>query len=306
MPNAPGLIGSTKIVAGLRELAGSYDTILCDVWGVVHDGRAAFAPACDALGRFREGGGRVALVTNAPRPRRPIFTQLAGLGVPRTAFDVLVTSGDVTLSFIAERGNAPLRHIGPERDLALFDALREETGLSPRRLPLAEAAYVVCTGLDRDDVETPDDYTAELAEMRVRSLDFVCANPDLVVHVGERLIYCAGALAQRYQEMGGRVLQAGKPHRAIYDRALSEISVVRGAPVDRSRTLAIGDAMRTDIQGAGDAGLAALFITSGIHREELHPSRANKRNDALDLAAFKQFMLGADRAPMAALPRLVW
>ena len=306
MLNAPIVIGTTRLVAGLRELADSYDVILCDVWGVVHDGRAAFAPACDALRRFRSLGGSVALVTNSPRPRRPIFAQLAGLGVPREAFDVLVTSGDVTLSFMAERGEAPVRHIGPERDLALFEALRETSGLAPLRTDLASAEYVVCTGLDRDESETPDDYTIELTQMRARSLDFVCANPDLVVHVGDRLIFCAGALAQRYERMGGRVLQAGKPHRPIYERALEETAACRGASLDRKRVLAIGDAMRTDIRGAQDAGLDALFITSGIHRAELHPKHASDREAALDVASLEQFLNGAASAPKAAAARLCW
>jgi HAD superfamily hydrolase (TIGR01459 family) len=306
MLNEPAAIGATRLVSGLRDLANSYDAILCDVWGVVHDGQAAFAPACEALARFRQKGGRVALVTNAPRPRRPIFAQLAQLGVPREAFDVLVTSGDVTLSFMAERQNAPVFHIGPDRDLALFEALREEMGFRPPRVRLSEADYVLCTGLNRDDIETPDDYATQLSDMRARSLDFVCANPDLVVHVGDRLIFCAGALAASYEGMGGRVLQAGKPHSPIYDRALSEIAALREAPVDRSRTLAIGDAMRTDIRGACDAGLDALFITSGIHREELHPTGGKNRNDTLDHSAFEQFLDAADRRPTAALAKLIW
>lgn len=304
MLNDPVRIGATTLVSGLRELADDYDAILCDVWGVVHNGQAAFTPACAALSRFRERGGSVALLTNAPRPRRPVFKQLAQLGVPRQAFDLLITSGDVTLSFIAKHGNAPVRHIGPKRDLALFEALREQTGFSPPRVGLDGASYVLCTGLDHDDVETPADYSDQLAQMRARSLDFICANPDLVVHVGDRLIYCAGALAAGYEQLGGRVMQAGKPHQPIYDRAMTELEQLRGEPVARSRTLAIGDAMRTDIKGASNSGIDALFITSGIHRDELHPAGA--RENALDHAAFEQFLQGADLPPVAALAALVW
>jgi HAD superfamily hydrolase (TIGR01459 family) len=294
--------GATRLVSGLRDLASSYDTIFCDVWGVVHDGCAAFPDACDALARFRAQGGTVVLLTNAPRPRKPVLAQLARLGAPANAFDALITSGDVTLSYMAERGNAPVRHIGPERDLALFEALFEETGLAPARVKLAQATYVLCTGLDDDDVETPDDYAEALSAMRARSLDFVCANPDLVVHVGDRLAYCAGALAMRYEALGGRVLQAGKPHAPIYRRAFQEAGRVKGRPVESRRVLAIGDAMRTDIHGARDAGLDALFVTSGIHRDDLHPSGSA----ALDQAAFEQFVEGAGCRPLAAIPKLVW
>ena len=307
MRNGPVFIGATRLVSGLRELVDGYDAILCDVWGVVHDGRAAFAPACHALRRFRSMGGTVALVTNSPRPRKPIYAQLAELGVPRDAYDVLVTSGDVTLSFMAERGAAAVCHIGPARDHALFEALREQTGLRPQRVALAQAAYVLCTGLDHDERETPDDYRARLEEMRARALDFVCANPDLVVHVGDRLIYCAGALAARYAELGGRVLQAGKPHRPIYDRALLEIAAVRDGEASLGRVLAIGDAMRTDVKGAQDFGVDALLVTSGIHRDELHPGGVGgAASQALDAAAFEQFVAGAVRPPDAAIPRLIW
>jgi HAD superfamily hydrolase (TIGR01459 family) len=289
------------LIAGLGELASSYDVLLCDVWGVVHNGRQHFAAACAALAHFRAGGGTIVLITNAPRPQAPIRAQLDHLGVPRAAYDGIVTSGDVTLAFIAERGAAPLYHIGPERDLALFETLKEETGHTPPLVELAHADYVVCTGLFHDDRETPDDYAAALAAMRERDLVLISANPDLVVHVGERLIYCAGALAQRYAEYGGRVLQAGKPFAPIYERALGLAQIVRGGPFALSRVLAIGDAMRTDIKGACDQGIDALFVTSGIHRDELHNPAG-----PLDRDAYAQFLAGADCRPRAAIAELTW
>ncbi len=288
------------LVAGLAELAPAYDVVLCDEWGVVHNGRQHFAPACAALARFRAAGGAVVLITNAPRPQGPVRAQLDRLAVPHTAYDAIVTSGDVTLAFIEERGARPLYHIGPQRDLALFETLQAEKGVAPPLVELARADYVVCTGLFHDD-ETLEDYDATLAAMRARDLVLISANPDLVVHVGERLVYCAGALAERYGESGGRVLQAGKPYPPIYDRALGLAQIIRGQTVERARVLAIGDAMRTDIKGACDQGIDALFVTSGIHRGELHAPAG-----PLDRSAYAQFLAGADCHPRAAITELAW
>lgn len=292
---------SPNLVRGLSDIACSFDVILCDVWGVVHDGRAAFPEACRALEQFRRDGGTVVLLTNAPRPRKPILTQLKRLGAPPSAFDALVTSGDVTLAYIEERGEAPVLHIGPERDLALFEALKEQTGFSPPRVGLADASYVLCTGLDDDDVESPDDYRDSLTAMRARELDFICANPDLVVHVGDRLVYCAGALAERYEALGGRVLQAGKPYSPIYQRALGEAETIRGRPVAKERILAIGDAMRTDILGASNAGISSLLIASGIHRDELMTSQGE-----LDPTAYAALVRAFAFNPTRVAYKLTW
>ncbi len=289
-----------RVLRGLSEFDASYDVVLCDVWGVIHNGQARYPAACNALRRFRDKGGTVILITNAPRPSPPILEQLAGLSVPRETFDDMVTSGDVTLSFIAERAGQPIYHIGPERDLTLFEISQKQTGVAPRLVPLADAAYVVITGMFDDRNETPDDYAPQLEIMRARGLDMISANPDLVVHVGDELIYCAGAVAQAYAQRGGRVFQAGKPFAPIYERALALAEQMRGGPVARGRILAIGDAMRTDVAGAVDFGVDALFVTSGIHREELHSE------GAIDLAAYRQFLGENTRHPIAAIPELVW
>jgi HAD superfamily hydrolase (TIGR01459 family) len=305
-------MADSPLIDGLAPLSGRFDAILCDVWGVVHNGREHFAGACAALQRFRaETGGVVILITNAPRPFPPILEQLARLGVPRDAFDSLVTSGDVTLAFIAARGDAPLYHIGPERDLAFFEILRERTGVKPPLVPLEEADYVVCTGLFDDD-ETPADYESRFALMRARGLEFISANPDLTVHVGDRELYCAGALAQRYAELGGRVLQAGKPFAPIYERALALAGEKAGRPIRKSRVLAIGDGLRTDIRGAVDQGLPALFISHGVHRAELHPGGATRAPDGgvtrapFDAAAYARAIAAAGVTPLAVMPELVW
>ena len=296
---------SVPVLEGIAALADRYDVILSDIWGVVHNGREHFPQACAALRKFRDMGKTVILVTNAPRPHQPVLKQLAGLGVPEGTFDAVVTSGDVTLAFIAAHGLAPLYHIGPVRDHALFEILHEQTGLKPPLVGLADASYVVCTGLF-DDNETPDDYAQALDAMRARDLEFISANPDIVVHVGEREIYCSGALAQRYAQQGGRVSQAGKPYAPIYDRAMELAAKHLGKTPDIARVLAIGDGMHTDIGGAITRGLDAVFVTTGIHRVELHPADAAGRAGELDIAALKKLVAAHGYSPIAAITRLNW
>ena len=291
---------SARVIDGLSRLSGRYDVALCDVWGVVHDGKRSFPPACDALTRFRDGGGAVVLITNAPRPNGPIRAQLDHLHVPRSAYDAIVTSGDVTIGLVQARGGAPVHHIGPSRDLSLFDSLVELGGQAPPRTSLDEASYVLCTGLFDDTRETPADYDETLAAMLARKLSMICANPDLVIHRGEDLIYCAGALAERYERIGGETIYAGKPRPRIYHEALARAGAVRGEPCDKSRVVAIGDAMRTDVAGALGQGLDALFVASGIHRDEIGGGRA------IDAVALEQFAARHGMRPTAIIDRLVW
>jgi HAD superfamily hydrolase (TIGR01459 family) len=220
--------------------------------------------------------------------------------VPPEAFDAVVTSGDVTIGLMERETGDRVLHIGPERDLSLFDAVAEATGAQLRLVSLADAQYALCTGLRDDETETPDDYEPELQAMAVRAMTMICANPDIVIHRGETLVHCAGALARRYEDLGGSVVYAGKPHGPIYDRALALAERARGAPVERSRVLAIGDGMKTDIMGATRAGLDALFVTGGIHRS-LHGETPASSADPVEL----QRLYDQSAAwPVAALPVL--
>ena len=275
-------------------LAPRYDVALCDVWGVVHNGVAAFPAACDALMRFRADGGSVVLITNSPRPSDSVARQLDRLQVPRGIYDSMVSSGDVTRSVILSRPGQRLFHLGPERDRSVF------AGLDVTFAPLDGADYVVCTGLENDETETPDDYDARLKIMRARNLFMVCGNPDVVVERGDRLVYCAGALADIYAEMGGQVLYAGKPYRPIYDMAVAKVEAVRGTKALPGRMLAIGDSLRTDLRGAHDFGVDFLFVTSGIHAGQFG-ARENPDAQAL-LGVFDD----AGKTPAAIMPRLVW
>lgn len=253
----------TLIVDGFGSIADRYDLVLCDVWGVLHDGVKAFAAAGEALGQFRKGGGHVVLVSNAPRPGSVVEGHLASLGVAREAYDAIRTSGDMTREIVAAHGDRAFHHVGPARDLGLFD------GLPARPAPISEADYVVCTGLLDDETETIEDYAGALAEMRERDLEMICANPDLVVERGHRLILCAGALAARYEELGGRTLTPGKPHKPIYEASLKLGAELAGRGVPQERVLAVGDAIRTDVAGGSQVGIDTLLVARGIHAVEL-------------------------------------
>jgi HAD superfamily hydrolase (TIGR01459 family) len=281
-------------------LAPHYDAVLSDVWGVVHNGDAATPPACEALTRFRDKGGSVVLISNAPRPGAQVRKFLDHLKVPHSAYDAIVTSGDVTRDVVARRAGQRFYLIGPERDHSIFTGL----DIPPFSTP-EEAQYVVCTGLFDDEVETPDDYRERLAQLRARNLFMLCANPDVVVERGHKLVYCAGALADLYAELGGEVYYAGKPYRPLYDMALAETASARaarklGGEVALNRVLAIGDSVRTDLKGAHDLGVDCLFVTAGIHAEEL-----GHRDDP-DLAALATMFAAAGQMPKAVTRKLVW
>ncbi len=258
-------------IAGLSEIASSYDALLCDIWGVVHDGLTAHPPAVAALEAFR-GHGTVVLITNAPRPAADVAVLLERLGAPATCYDTIITSGEVAARLIAERIGEAVYHLGPERDRGLFAIAAAATGRQPHFASPEEADYVLCTGLFNDSVETPDDYAAQLSAIKARGLPFICANPDIVVHRGEQLVYCAGALAEAYRKLGGETVVIGKPYRAIYEAAL-QAARARRPDVAKAKILAIGDAVATDLKGAEAIGVDALFVVGGIHRDDVDGGR---------------------------------
>jgi HAD superfamily hydrolase (TIGR01459 family) len=283
-----------SLTASFSNLSSAYDLVLSDIWGVVHNGVAAWESACDALARFRSGGGSVVLISNAPRPGDRLVPQLDGLHVPREAYDAIVSSGDVTRAEIEARPGQPVFHLGPARDHPLFDEL------DAPRVDADRAAYVVCSGLFDDETETPETYRELLQGLRARRVPMICANPDVVVERGDSLIYCAGAVADLYGEMGGEVLYAGKPYPTIYERALARARVLRGEETPRSRVLAIGDSIRTDLTGAHRLGVDCLFVTSGIHAEEL----GGRENP--DMTVLNRLFDQAGLHPRAVTRQLAW
>lgn len=244
----------------LSVVADDYDVLLCDVWGVIHNGRESWPEACDALTRFNEKGGHVVLISNSPRPASDVISQLDGLDVPRSSWKAFVTSGDATRAELAKRAPGPALAIGPARDATTY----EGTGLKLVE-DAADAAFVSVTGLIDDSTETPEDYRERLSVAVEKGLDLICANPDRIVQKGDSIIYCAGALADLYEEMGGKVVMAGKPFFPIYELALAEAEKLMGKAVDRSRVLCIGDGTITDALGAQNQKLDCLFIARGIH-----------------------------------------
>jgi HAD superfamily hydrolase (TIGR01459 family) len=251
-----------RFVEHLRDLAQGVDVVLSDIWGVVHNGLVSFPQACEALHQFRRQGGTVILITNAPRPADSVQRQLRKLGVSDEIYDAIVSSGDLTRHFVAERAGQSMFWVGPQRDKSIH------RGLDPVFAPLQQADYIVCTGLFDDETETAENYRQMLGEARNRNLPLVCANPDIVVERGDRLIFCAGAIAELYREMGGEVIFYGKPHRPIYERALALAMERRNPATPLSRVLAIGDSVRTDLAGAHGFGIDCLFVMRGIHAGE--------------------------------------
>ena len=284
---------SVPVLKRAGDLLARYDVLISDVWGVVHDGLWALEPACDALIAYRERGGTVVLLSNAPGPSQQVAGLLDAKRVPREAWDRLVTSGDVTRALIAQSHHKRAFHIGWQSDRAVFD------GLDVALVDEEQADIVVATELNDYRTETPEQYRPLLERFARRGLPFICGNPDLVVHVGEDLLPCAGALATIYEELGGSVAWAGKPYRPAYDLALAAAADARGGrAVEPGKVLVIGDAVRTDLAGARLMGFDSLFIAGGIHRDE------TMRGGEVDAVGLAKVLDGLPVQPLAAMGAL--
>lgn len=288
-------MSDVEILSGLSQWAGRYDALVCDLWGVVHNGKVATPSACDALVRFRRAGGKVALLSNAPRPSNTVIAQLDGFGVPREAWDSVVTSGDVTREAISRRPDAWHRalgrrcfHLGPTRDKPLLE------GLDVERVESVETAdFILCSGLYDDETETAETYRPLFEPAVARGQRFLCANPDRAVMRGPQRVPCAGALSQLYAKLGGEVREYGKPHANAYALCFERLGEVA-----TDRVLAIGDGLLTDIAGANAIGIDALFIWEGVHGAEI-----GSTPNGADLARIcREHKL----APKAAMRELAW
>jgi HAD superfamily hydrolase (TIGR01459 family) len=285
-------MSAIPVISSIAPFAETSDLWFVDIWGVIHNGVRPFASSVAACEAFRKQGGTVLLVTNSPRPRESVGRQLDGIGVSRDAYDDIVSSGDVSRSLIEEWAGKPILHIGPQRDLPVFAGLRAQPGAS-----VDGAAVAVCTGLYDDETETPDNYKTMLETLRARKVPMICANPDLQVDRGGRMIYCAGAIATAYAALGGAVSYAGKPYRPIYELALKTGSEKRGVPVAKDRVLAVGDGVATDIAGAAGFGVRSVFIASGVYVQSA---------EAIDHAASRLFAGDGVAKPVAVMKDFVW
>jgi len=275
------------ILSSISELSCACDAWIVDIWGVMHNGARAYAAASEACRRFRRGGGIVVLLSNAPRPFRAVVHQLAAVGVDPESYDGGLTSGDVTRGLLEAWSGRSLLHIGPERDKGLFE------GLTARLATPDAAEAIVCSGLWDDSSETPANYEALFEVLAARRLAMLCANPDLVVERGNKLVYCAGALAALYAQKGGEVIYAGKPHVPIYERTFATLERLAGRALARERILAIGDGIDTDLLGAHRAGLRSLFIASAVHLP-----------GGLDAQTLDELFASRPFRPIATLPAL--
>ncbi|WP_288196782.1 TIGR01459 family HAD-type hydrolase [uncultured Pleomorphomonas sp.] len=283
------------MITGLSTLAEAYDGVICDVWGVLHNGISPYPAAAEALSRFRALGKAAVLLTNAPRPAKNIEDLLKRqYAIGPDSYDEIVTSGSVARKVFENEPRRRVFHLGPPHNLSLFE------GLDLELVGEKDAEYVALTGLFDDETESPETYRPMFSRFVERGLKLYCANPDVIVERGDRLVYCAGALAQLYVELGGDATIIGKPYKPVYDAALAAIDRALGRPVEKSRVLAIGDGLPTDIRGAWNQGIDVLMVTAGIHGADFgdlmnpDPARLQARLQAEGLAI------------RAAIPRLVW
>jgi HAD superfamily hydrolase (TIGR01459 family) len=283
------------MISGLKEIAGAYDSLICDIWGVVHDGRRPNAQAVEGLRAFRKGGGPVVLLTNAPRVVSDVQSQFDRIGVPHDCYDAIVTSGSAARADLARRAGAArpigLYHLGPERDRATHE------GLNVALVGPEAAEIVLCTGLFDDEKETPEDYRSRLEQLKSRDLLLICANPDVTVRRGDDIVYCAGALARLYEQIGGRVISYGKPDPPIFEAALSELKE-RGPA---QSPLVIGDGLETDIRGANRMGWDALFVSGGLFGVELGALPKDQAERRLG-----ELLAEYDVKVRAVIPELTW
>ena len=287
-----------QLISGLRELAPRYDGFILDLWGVIHDGLAPLPGAIDCLQSLIDAGGRIVLLSNAPRRADDVVRRITALGVPVGLYHDVMSSGEEAWQQLKRRDDpfyAALGwrclHIGSERDIEIRESLSLDCVDTP-----ADAQFILNTGPAGWD-DRIEDYEAVLREALARGLPMVCANPDLVVQRGSTLHLCAGALAKWYEEAGGRVRWHGKPFRSVYDSCLALLGIA-----ERSRILAIGDSLRTDIAGAAGAGIDSLLIAGGIHADEF----GLRGEEAPDLRRVEAALREGGYEPVGVAWRLCW
>ncbi|MEH6632545.1 MAG: TIGR01459 family HAD-type hydrolase [Halopseudomonas aestusnigri] len=285
------------LLSGVSEIVDDYDGFVIDLWGVMHDGLEAFPDAVVALKNLRAAGKRIVILSNAPRRADSVAARNEELGIARDLADAVLSSGEVTWRNLRER-TLPFYQqlgpkcylIGPSRDLGMKEGLDFEFVEQ-----VEEADFILLTGI-WDPQDTVERYDSVLKPALEKKLPMVCANPDLEVIRGGMRELCAGSVAHYYEDMGGKVQYHGKPYQDIYLECMQLVGIE-----DRSRVLAVGDSLRTDIAGANAAGIHGLFIAGGIHSDDLHG--LNAPSDMIKLAGLcKRY----EQYPVAAMPIFKW
>ena len=285
---------SCRILSSLSEISDAYDAIFCDLWGCYHNGIEPYEAAVSACHGFRERGGTVILLTNAPRPAHGVKAFLDRIGAPEDSYDAIVSSGAACQAALASgKFGRSFFYVGQDRDLHMLS----DVGLAPASLD--DASAVLITGLRDDRVETPEDYAAEISSWADRGLTVLCANPDIQVDRGHERLWCAGAIARDYEAAGGEVIYFGKPHLPVYQRCHEVLHEHMGREVPKERVLAIGDGILTDVPGGIAAGLDTLFVTGGLAAQDLGPDPEHLQQDLLD-----RFLEESGLAPAFAIGRL--
>lgn len=285
---------SCQIIETLDQIASDYDAILCDLWGCYHNGIEVYPAAAAACHRFREKGGTVVLLTNAPRPAHSVEALLTRMSAPRDSWDAIVSSGGACQSAVSggEYGTR-FAYVGPDRDLHMLTDLGKDPVVAD------QADAILLTGLRDDSVETPEHYAEEIAHWVERGLPILCANPDIIVDRGDARLWCAGAIARKAEEAGAKVVWFGKPHAPVYERCRAVVAELRGAATPDARILAIGDGILTDVPGGLAAGLDTLFVTGGLSSTDFGPDVEQPQQAPLDA-----FLVQKDLAPRYAIGRL--
>ncbi len=288
----------TRALTRFDTISQAYDALYVDLWGCLHNGIEPFNQAVCALQDYKKQGGIVVLVTNSPRPKPFVVSQLEQIGVPKNTYDEIASSGDAAqIAMAAGVVGRKVYHIGPARDVGFFST--NEGPINVTRVPLNEAEGIVCTGLFDDQTEIPDDYRLTILDGKNRGLKLLCANPDIIVDQGDKRIYCAGAIAQAYSDAGGTSLYFGKPHPPIYDLAYERLTAIAGRMIDPAKILCIGDGITTDIRGAIAEGLDTLFITGGLAATEISAKNGVVNTDELSIFLNKHTL-----SPTFAMPHL--
>ena len=259
-----------KIINTFGQISTQYKSVFCDLWGCLHNGKESFQQSLKALLSFKENGGIVILLTNAPRPSQAVVAQIEKMGITKYYFDDIVTSGDAAqLSLFSGEFGKNVFHIGAKRDMSFFNISSKllNKPIEVDLVSISRASSIVCTGLFNDLVEEPNDYDQIISEGISRKLPFLCANPDLQVDFGNQRLWCAGAIAANYEKAGGTSVYFGKPHRPIYDLAFKKLYDLDPS-ITKSEIICIGDGILTDIFGGSSYGLDTLFVSGGLSDQD--------------------------------------